>query len=283
MFEVIIPVKNRSEVEQCIRSLMPPKNPDRNRIERVIICDGGSSDRDCLSMLKNLAKWEKVQILSYPIPQFNKSHLINQGILHSRAEYLLISDADIIWDAVTLNELLDRVRVQENAIACVKNVTESDPHAEVLQRDRYTYEVQIKDKIASVKIVREKAKDIQDRPGCGLICTRKSTLISLGGYKEIFQGWGWEDRDLLMRAELLGFEICWRGTVTHLSHSDSLRDRGKFNSITKTRNVNILTSIRSLTQSLQGNLNECERRKSPYQRIEITQIPKPLLVAFSKY
>ncbi|MBP0019025.1 MAG: glycosyltransferase family 2 protein [Cyanobacteria bacterium SBLK] len=282
MFEVIIPVKNRSEIEQCVRSLIPPENPDRNGIERVIICDGGSRDRDYLIVLKNLEQWEKVEIFSHPIPQFNKSRLINQGILHSRAKYLLISDADIIWNGVTLKDLLDRVKIQENAIAYVENVQESDPDAEVLQRDRYTYEVQIKDRIASVKIVLEKAKNIKNRPGCGLICTRKRTLMSLGGYKEIFQGWGWEDRDLLLRGELLGFEICWTGTVTHLSHSDSLRDRGKQDSLIRSRNYNIIASFRSLKKSLYGNLDGCEKRTSPYQRIAIVQIPKPLLVAFRK-
>ncbi|MEM9539023.1 MAG: glycosyltransferase family 2 protein [Cyanobacteria bacterium P01_E01_bin.42] len=277
MFEVIIPIKNRSEIEQCVNSLIPPENPDRNGIKRVILCDGGSSDRDCISVLKNLAQWEKVEILSYPIPQFNKSYLINQGILHSRAEYLLVSDADIIWNSLTLEVLLDRVKMQENAIACVENVAESDPDADVLQRDRYTYEVQIKEKIASVKIIREKAKDIKTRPGCGLICTRKSTLMSLGGYKEIFRGWGWEDRDLLMRGELLGCEICWTGTVTHLSHSDNLRDRGKHNSLMRSRNYNIITSFYSLKKSLYGNLDECEVRESPYRQIKMVQIPKRLL------
>jgi glycosyltransferase involved in cell wall biosynthesis len=281
MFEVIIPIKNRCEIEQCIISLISPENSKQHQkqhqIKRVIICDGGSTDRDCIHLLQKLEKWEKVEILSYPLSQFNKSCLINQGILHSQAEYLLISDADIIWNAATLKNLLDCVKLQENAIVCVQNVEESNPDAEVLGRDRYNYEIHIKNNIASVKIVREKAKDIKNRPGCGLICTRKSTLIALGGYKEIFQGWGWEDRDLLMRAELLGFEIYWTGKVTHLSHSDDLRDRGKCDSIIRSRNGNIMASIHSLTRSLSGNLDGCEVRESPYQKIKVVQIPKHLL------
>ncbi|WP_204103715.1 MULTISPECIES: glycosyltransferase family 2 protein [Spirulina sp. CCY15215] len=265
MFEVIIPVKNRREIKQCVESLINPENvSDRvynDSLERVIICDGGSSDRPCILALQELQKRDNVEVLSYPSPQFNKSRLINQGILHSHGEYLLISDADIIWNAATLTALLDRVKVQEKAIACVQNVKESNPHAEVLRRDRYTYKIEIENNIPSVKIVREENKNSENRPGCGLICTRKSTLMTLGGYKEIFQGWGWEDRDLLMRGELLGFEICWTGKVIHLSHSDKVRNQNNdcsimTTSIMTTRNLNIIASIHSLQKSAIGDLGK---------------------------
>ena len=251
-------------------------NPDRNLLERIVVCDGGSSDRQCITALQKLASWEKVEILSHPLPRFNKSRLINQGILHSRGEYLLISDADIIWNAATLQSLLNCVKKKKNAIACVQNVKESDPQAEVLRRARYTYEIQVKDGIASIKIIPENLRDRQQRPGCGLICTRKTPLTALGGYKEVFQGWGWEDRDLLMRAELLGFEIHGTGTIAHLSHGDNLRDRGDRDSIISARNCNIITSIHSLSQSLHGDLEECTSKASPYLKIQLVQFPKLL-------
>ncbi|MEA5468129.1 glycosyltransferase family 2 protein [Spirulina sp. 06S082] len=267
MFEVIIPVKNRSEIKQCVDSLINPENVrDRvynNSPKRVIICDGGSSDRPCISALQELQKRDTVEILSYPSSQFNKSRLINQGILHSHGEYLLISDADIIWNAETLTKLLDRVKLQEKAIACVQNVAESNPAAEVLKRDRYTYKIAVENNIPLVKIVREENNISENRPGCGLICTRKSTLIALGGYKEIFQGWGWEDRDLLMRAELLGFEICWTGKVIHLSHSDNVRNQSNDRSIMTTRNLNIIASLHSLQKSAIGDLGKYQIRKHP--------------------
>lgn len=80
-----------------------------------------------------------------------------------------------------------------------------------------------------------------------LICTTRSTLVSIGGYKQIFTGWGWEDQDLLIRAKLLGIKIASDGKVIHLSHDDTKRNRYCNIQPSQTRDRNIIACLSSLS------------------------------------
>ncbi|MDX2213429.1 MAG: glycosyltransferase [Oculatellaceae cyanobacterium bins.114] len=256
---VIIPVKNRVEITQCIASLMSIAC-----VDRVVVCDGGSLEAHYLEPLNALTQPPHVEVLHLPIPGFNKSWLINQGIQHTQDEVLLISDADIVWNATTIEQLRAMVMTQPNTIACVHQVAESDPTAVSLRRDRYTYTIQTTatEAIVEVVAVPGQISDVKfsqrdHRPGCGLICAQRSTLLALGGYKELFQGWGWEDQDLLMRARLLGMSIQTVGSVLHLSHADTTRNQhwGQAEP-SHTRDQNIVACVRSLAQGqLLGDLS----------------------------
>ncbi|MBE9092790.1 glycosyltransferase family 2 protein [Tychonema sp. LEGE 07203] len=281
MLQVIIPLKNRPEIGDCVRSLLVGFP-----VTKIIICDGGTTESQCLIALHALAQLKEIEWLKYPQSDFNKAQLINQGILRATAEYLLISDADIIWNQPAILQLLYSVlspssrklllsiengaesvknlpqllptpaNSRENGIiCCVKTVKESSPQTAALKRERYTYNIQIREQIAAVNIVEAVAGD-RDRPGCGLICTRKQTLLCLGGYKQNFAGWGWEDQDLLIRATLLGIEICSAGKVIHLSHSDGTRNQHHQQlPPQQTRDRNIISCLQSITKgALFGDL-----------------------------
>ncbi|WP_373538149.1 glycosyltransferase [Microcoleus sp.] len=294
MLQVIIPVKNRPEIGDCVRSLL-----GSFPVTKIIICDGGTTEPQCLTALQNLSKLEQIEWLKYPQSDFNKSQLINQGILSVTSEYLLISDADIIWNQQAILQLLysvlspnslkllslnNRTKPVENLpqllpvsaksrengiICCVKTVGESRPQTAALKRKRYTYNIQMRQQTATVNIVEAKSGD-RDRPGCGLICTRKQTLLRLGGYKQIFTGWGWEDQDLLIRATLLGIEICSAGNVIHISHADRTRNQHHQQLPTQqTRDRNIISCLQSLKKgALFGDL--VQPQILPPQFLEIT-------------
>lgn len=138
-----------------------------------------------------------------------------------------------------------------------------------LLRDRYTYNISIDSDRAMVEIIPWSQVKRDFRLGCGLVCANRNTLISLGGYKEIFTGWGWEDQDLLMRAKLLGIEVKVAGKVMHLSHSDAIRNRYCNNlEPSQTRNNNIITCLKSLSQGiLWGDL-----------QVKIPHHPKPYIL-----
>jgi glycosyltransferase involved in cell wall biosynthesis len=274
VLHVIIPVKNRPEIADCVRSLLAVGYP----VTKIIICDGGTTESKCLMVLQDLAKLSQVEWFKYPQSDFNKSQLINQGILRASSEYLLISDADIIWNRQGILQLLSCVlgesttreslsfktriktvnllpklsslsavnNLENGIICCVKSVVESCLQTTALKRERYTYNIQMGEQIAAVNILLAVPGD-RDRPGCGLLCTRKQTLLSLGGYKESFTGWGWEDQDLLIRATLLGINICAAGNVIHLSHSDAARNQHHQQlPPTQTRDRNIISCFQSL-------------------------------------
>lgn len=245
--EVIIPVKDRVEVMPCVQSLIQSVG-----IAKVIVCDGGSSDSRCLKTLHELERYNKVQVLRFPAPGFNKSRLINQGIAQSTTNFLLISDADIIWNEAALDAVLNKVTSDSPTICCVRDVKESKACSVALKRDRYTYKVRVNDDVAFVDVVPvSNRKSTSLRPGCGLICARRTTLIALGGYKEIFTGWGWEDQDLLIRASLFGIQVTTDGQVMHLSHDDTARNRHCDNiEPVQTRNRNIIASLKSLAEGV---------------------------------
>ncbi len=263
--EAIAIVKDRVEIEQCIESLLSIKS-----IERITICDGGSTD-ECIATLQKLAnKCDRISILNFPITGFNKSKLLNYAIANSTAELLLISDADIIWNQNAVDKLVNKAAA--NTICYVQEVEESQAQSISVKRDRYTYNIHLKNNIATIEIVPGPVHSGDVRPGCGLICTQKSTLISLGGYKELFTGWGWEDQDLLIRAKLLGIKIATDGKVIHLSHDDTKRNRYCNNfQPSQTRNRNIISCLTSLSQgALLGDLP-----------VENYSQPKPHIVTFA--
>lgn len=263
--EVIVPVKDRVEIEQCAQSIL-----SINSTLRITICDGGSTDAQCIAGLQNLAhKCDRISILNFPNTGFNKSRLLNHAIAKSTNELLLISDADIIWNQDAVDKLTSKVG--SNTICYVQDVEESQPQSVSVKRDRYTYNIHVDNNTASIEIVPWSEHSGDMRPGCGLICTRKSTLISLGGYKELFTGWGWEDQDLLIRAKILGIKIASDGKVIHISHDDTKRNQYCNNfQPSQTRNRNIITCLKSLSRGvLLGDL-----------RVENHRQPKPYLVSF---
>ncbi len=251
LLEVIIPVKDRVEVIECVRSLTAI-----NQVKRVIICDGGSTDSQCVEALYQLQQQPHVEVLYFPEPGFNKSRLLNQGIRQATSELLLISDADILWNEAALKAVTSRVWSDSHMICCIQDVEESQPGSVALKRDRYTYHCTIESDVAVVEVVPWFEDRGDRRPGCGLICAKKTTLIALGGYKEIFRGWGWEDLDLLIRATLVGFQVGADGKVMHLSHSDKVRNQHYGNTEPmQTRNRNIIVCLQSLAEGvLTGDL-----------------------------
>lgn len=267
--EVIIPVKDRFEVIQCVQSLKVVE-----LISKIIICDGGSTDVNCIKSLQSLKNQDKVEVLCFPEIGFNKSRLINKGIFHSQAEFLLISDADIIWNQAALHTMLNFVTAGSNRVCYIKSVEETHPTNTIaLKRDAYTYKIRVEQNNAFIDIVLYNHKN-NSRPGCGLICVKRNTLLTLGGYKEIFTGWGWEDQDLLMRALLLEMQIFATGKVIHLSHSDEVRNKHNGNlAPSQSRNFNIISCSQSLSNGvLTGDLPIKIEKATKYQQIFV-QLP----------
>jgi glycosyltransferase involved in cell wall biosynthesis len=83
--DVIIAVKDRSEIAKCIQSLLQVQ-----AVARIIVCDGGSSDQDMTEVLQALGQYEKICILRFPDSGFNKARLLNQGILQATSNITVV-------------------------------------------------------------------------------------------------------------------------------------------------------------------------------------------------
>lgn len=78
--------------------------------------------------------------------------------------------------------------------------------------------------------------------GMGRISIRKDIFLKLGGYDELMFGWGYEDQDLVKRAEAFGYKI--GNILPYLSkfikHDDSLRITPENKSDVGNRNKSVL-------------------------------------------
>jgi glycosyltransferase involved in cell wall biosynthesis len=229
VLDIVIPVKERVTVERCVSTLIAQMVQAKGlKLGRILLCDGGSHTVACCKQLAKVSQWPAVEVLSFAHKGFNKAWLLNQGLQAASAPIVIISDVDILWPAETLEAMAAAAAVHPSTLYHVQDVQESEPGNVATQRSRYAYRLtQMADK-TSVEVCRaELSVDAQPqdlRPGCGLVCARRSLFQQLGGYRHCFQGWGWEDQDLLMRAQLLGYPVLPLGTVTHLSHGDSARN-----------------------------------------------------------
>lgn len=257
--DIVIPLSNRPEVTDCIKSIaLAMQDVGEDILNGIIVVD-----------------WSEFSVVGrelhdHAIP-FNVAHkperrpfvkaaAINEGLLLATAPYVLVSDADIIWNTEAIFRMLMACQ-QGYDLVSVKNVTESENDSPALSRGRYGVEVSFPDSDAVVTVVTEH-QNSTTRPGCGLCMASSVTWHRLGGYNSNLEGWGWEDRDLQVRAELLGFRQAVLGSVVHLSHSDGLRNRDNGSvAPERSRDQNIVTAMQrirdgELAGSLQTNLDQ---------------------------
>ena len=270
--DVIIPVKNRQFIS-CVESLLAIGD----RIHQILICDGKSTQADVVEALHFFHAHKTVKILSFPIKAFNKARLMNHGIINSEADHLLISDADIIWETSSIEALSDAISNTSKSVGHIAQVLESDLNSSPLQRKRYGYFIEKSSEGYIVSVQQTNDMSSTQRPGCGLVCAERTTFLKLGGYKENFQGWGWEDQDFLIRAALMEIPIISTGQVLHLSHADSYRNQfHHYLAPIASRDRNILTCLEALQRgAIWGDL-PCEASDSnPSPNVQI-RLPESL-------
>lgn len=254
--DVIIPVRDRRTVVDCVATLRAQASQAKSFVlRRILLCDGGSREADCQGQLAKVGQWDEVEVLhcgsENKAEAFNKGWLLNQGLAAATAPLTLISDVDILWNIESLEALATAAINAPQQITYIQSVVESEPRHEVLQRPRYAYRIDAQGGGFRVEVYAA-APSVSMRPGCGLVCARRSLFYSIGGYGHGFCGWGWEDQDLLMRAQLRDYALGQLGWVTHLSHQDRLRNNpGQGLAPEESRDANIR---RCLTGLLQGRL-----------------------------
>lgn len=271
--DIILPIKNRDTLLMVAKTIVREMAATQHStLGQLLVCDGGSTEVTCLQQIETISEWERVNVLNCaPSPfnaGFNKSWLMNQGLAAATGEVVLISDVDIVWDTAVLEALALAAANHSQRIYSVMNVKESDPTAVAVRRQRYTYRIEKResgsgerDKEETETLVEICATSVggETRPGCGIVCARRQVFERVGGYKACFAGWGWEDQDFLIRAQLLGYRVAALGEVTHLSHGDERRHRivesGVAESIEESRNRNIMRCLAGLAKGeLLGDL-----------------------------
>jgi glycosyltransferase involved in cell wall biosynthesis len=253
VLDVIIPIKDRTTLSDCVAELIAAIDGASDiELGHLIVCDGGSSDDACQRQLRAVVQYPSVMRLDRAHPGFNKGWLLNQGIAAATAPILLISDVDILWNATTVEALAHAAAQHPEQLYCIQSVQESSPKNVAIARPRYTYCLDRAN--ATVEVYPAPPPGLQ-RPGYGLLGGSRSLFQAIGGYRHDFCGWGWEDQDLLIRAQLLGYDVSAIGQVIHQSHGDA--DRNSFAACTpqQSRDRNIRICLAGLAEGrLLGDL-----------------------------
>ncbi|MGY6530822.1 MAG: galactosyltransferase-related protein [Cyanobacterium sp.] len=260
--EILIPLKQRTSINKTILSLL-----NIPKINLITILSG-----DSVSIIDpKIFHHPKLRIINLNQYPFSKTFYLNHGIKNSIGDILLISDADIIWNQDTITTMYESINASGDLplITYIQEVKETDNHTNALQRPRLKPIVTKTDHKIHIDIISELSPS--KRSGCGLICATKKNLLSLGGYNQDLQGWGWEDQDLLIRAKILGYEIKSMGSVLHQSHGDDIRNPCQQSPIL-TRNRNIAISNQMI---LMGKLYGSLRR-------EVTSVGNNITIRFEE-
>lgn len=280
--DVIIPVRDRTTILDCVETLRTQASRSKSLVlNRVLLCDGGSKDADCLAQLVQLKQRGDGEVLCCGAGNdggaFNKGWLLNQGIAAATAPLILISDVDILWNLESLEVMASAATSHPNQMTYIQSVIESEPRNQALQRPRYAYQIEVQGNGVRVEVYAA-AQTEGMRPGCGLVCARRSLFYNIGGYGHGFQGWGWEDQDLLMRVQLLGYTLGQLGQVKHLSHGDELRNRLGGLAPQRSRDNNICRCLANLAQGkLLGDLPEPSTGLKTWQTPSISVVAPPEL------
>ncbi len=199
MIHILIPNMNKTSIGTVINNFV--KLDKHFLFKSINIVDLGSKN------FKELSKTNYNRSINFIYNKnkfFNKSKAINLGINHLKdfpQESVLICDADIVIDKITLKLLL------EHEACILEEVKES--------------------KTSSV------------RQAFGIIKVRISNLLDINGYDSRFVGWGFEDHDIIKRLSKKN-AIHKAGQALHISHDDVERTQSYYtNNIEEMRQINL--------------------------------------------
>lgn len=227
---VIITWYNRPELQHTLAE-------NRLLFERhdaeVIVVNCGGSEVDLRGALSGPGP-RRLRRVSVRTDVFNKSLALNLGASVAHSDRLFLLDADIILTEDFLPTAFDAVAAQH--FFTVERVLESEPQPlppeDHLEEMAHQISFVGRGGRRAAATVRRRFHE-SSRNAPGLVVLAREHFLRVGGMNADLHGYGWEDRDLLMRLQFaLGLEERSAGTVTHLSHKveaqhPAWRDRQK--------------------------------------------------------
>lgn len=137
---------------------------------------------------------------------FNKAHAINKGVMASETPYFAIVDIDCLTEKKNIHQaiyLLDKgFEVVHPFNRIIKDIVDKEKFREELDFKKVTSPPQYRDWADG-----------------GIVFWNKDSFIDIGMKNEYFSGWGGEDNEILIRANLCQLkQIRIDDTLYHLYH-----------------------------------------------------------------
>jgi len=222
MLSIVISWRDRAELAVALPSMIAAA--DRRAASLHIVNYGG----DAAALRRQIAGYaSRVVVVDVPIEgYFNKSRANNMGAAAVPGDLLFFCDCDIVLDE-SADALFDAVEAGSNRFGTIAGVRESSTNARAANNlvcFGYTLHLRIRNGRTLNIIDNEEDAEDGTRQAPGLLCVRRADFERIDGYNGAFEGWGWEDQDMIARLTLgAGLERVQHGIVTHLSHDDAAR------------------------------------------------------------
>lgn len=224
MLSVIIPWRDREELEYALPSIVALAAA---RAGSILIVNFGGDRHALEKQLRDHA--HAVSVLDVPTKSyFNKAVANNLGAAAAPGDVLFFCDCDIVLGSPAL-PLFDAVETEAGVFGTIAGVRESRPNARAARNIVcFGYRLNLRLRNGRRLEIVDNEEDAEDgtRQAPGLLCVRRSDFENVEGYNGGFEGWGWEDQDMIARLTLGGgLRRVQHGVVTHLSHDDAARTR----------------------------------------------------------
>ncbi len=194
---IVIPTYNQWEyTKQAIESIK--RFTDYNY--EIIIVDNASTD----GTIAELKKYPEIKVIANK-ENFGFPKAINQGVLESKGDYILLLNNDVIVTQNWLSRMIEVADMQEN-IGIVGPISNSVSGVQLDKNAKYK---SVKDmpKYAATIAERNKGK-IVEFPRVAFLCTliKKEVINKIGGLDEGFTPGNFEDDDFCLRAQIAGYK-----------------------------------------------------------------------------
>ena len=203
-------------MKYCLDSL---KNQSFNDFE-IIFIDYGSEKEYSMAAKALVTSYSfccYYYIYSQGLP-WNRAHAINIGIRLAKADYLLITDIDVIHSSNHLEVLLKKREENTSVYNPVYWLTEQFSNYNSIIEDSYIAQ---KNDYSTIGRAKGTSHFI-----------RKKIIEDIGGYDEFYNFWGVEDRDLGSRLKKYGIKELWLelgvAPIYHQWHPTVSNDKSDF-------------------------------------------------------
>jgi len=223
---VIMAYRNRERnLKACLTSI------SRNTyIPEVIVVDFGSN-RNVASFLRKYEWLHVIRVMHRGI--FHKSRALNIGIKAAKTKYVCMTDVDEVFQP-NFFEIVRNSLTDNNFIRCKTYFLDIFP-SQFIREFKY-------------KSVLDLAKRRNFKRPHGEGCchgVNLDWLLSARGYDERYVGWGFEDKDLVLRAEYSGLRMKWVDDKTSMVHLPHQRDPAYFSEVRRIENEKIFKQKRN--------------------------------------
>ena len=207
-FTVIIPYRKTDDPEREENLDIIMKYLSRVGIRNLIISEHSdvSSKRRLVDDYRNSFNSFRYIFSDAHGETFNKSHAINRAVMESKTAYIAIFDMDSLTRKKNIDMALYLLDKGFEVVHAFNRVIKDVKNKKEFMKD---YDFKLIDSPAQYR----------DSADGGIVFWNKESFIDIGMKNEYFRGWGNEDNEILIRANLCGLkQIRIDDTLYHLYH-----------------------------------------------------------------